>query len=153
MVGGGSERSSFLWPLITSSVGIILLLTEEFGAWQDPNPFYGVTEGYVWIGSTKAAPWAQIGILILIAGLAYCVYVAWCGYQGSSRITKKMIRNAYRAARGVAILSILFGLVFAVLVFNSNWWWFGGGFYGALGGGALTAFLFSRILQDSTYVP
>lgn len=144
-----NEKSMYLWPLITSPIGILLLLTEEFGAWQNPNPFFGVTEGYVWIGSTKAAPWAQIGILILVAGLVYCTFVAWNGYRDPPRITRNMIQNAYRAAIGVAGLSILFGLVFAALVFTSNWWWFGGGFYGALGSGALTAFLFRRILQDT----
>jgi hypothetical protein len=49
MVVGDNFRSSYMWPLITSLLGVLLLLTEEFGAWQDRNPFFGVTEGYVWI--------------------------------------------------------------------------------------------------------
>jgi hypothetical protein len=149
MVVSKIEKSMYLWPLITSAIGILLLLTEEFGAWQDRNPFFGVTEGFVWIGSTKAAPWAQIGILILVAGLGYCAYVAWNGYQQPSRVRRNMIQNAYRAALGVAGLSLLFGLGFMVLVFDSDWWWFGGGFYGALGSSALTTFLFRRIHQDT----
>ena len=147
MVVENNEKSMYLWPLITSLIGILLLLTEEFGAWQNPNPFFGITEGYVWIGSTKAAPWAQIGILILIIGLGYCAYVAWNGYQEPARITDGMIQNAYRAARYVVGLSLLFGLAFMALVFDSTWWWLGGGFYGALGGGILTAYLFRRLIQ------
>lgn len=150
MVDSKSDKSMYLWPLITSVIGIFLLLTDDFGSWQDRNAFFGVTEGFVWIGSTKVAPWAQIGILTLVAGLGYCAYVAWNGYQDPSRVSGKMIQNAYRAARGVVGLSILFGLAFTALVFNSDWWWFGGGFYGALGAGALTTFLFRRIVQDIT---
>ncbi|MHA2113807.1 MAG: hypothetical protein ACW98W_20315 [Candidatus Hodarchaeales archaeon] len=149
MVVDKSGKSMYLWPLITSIIGILLLLTDEFGAWQDRNPFFGVTEGFVWIGSTKAAPWAQIGILILVAGLGYCAYVAWNGYQDPSNVTGKMIQNAFRAALGVAGLSVLFGLGFMALVFNSDWWWFGGGFYGALGSGALTTYLFRRVARTT----
>ena len=149
MVDSESDKSMYLWPLITSAIGIILLLTDDFGSWQDRSAFFGVTEGFVWIGSTKAAPWAQIGILTLVAGLGYCAYVAWNGYQDPSRVSGKMIQNAYRAARGVVGLSILFGLAFMALVFNSDWWWFGGGFYGALGSGALTTFLFHRLIQEN----
>ncbi len=147
MVVSKIEKSMYLWPLITSLIGVLLLLTEDFGGWQDPNPFFGVTEGFVWIGSTNAAPWAQIGILILVVGLGYCAYVAWNGYQDPSRVTGKMIQNAYRASLGVTVLSMLFGLGFMVLVFDSEWWWFGVGFYGALGGGALTTFLFRRLVR------
>jgi len=145
---GKGTKSTFLWPLVTSLVGVLLLLTEDFGAWQDRDLFFGVTEGYVWIGSTKAAPWAQIGILSLVVGLLYCAFVAWNGYRDSSKVTLNMIKNAYRSALGVLGLSVFFGLAFVVLVFDSDWWWFGGGFYGALGGGALTALLFRRILKN-----
>ena len=148
MVVGKSEQSMYLWPLITSGIGILLLLTDEFGAWQDRNPFFGVTEGFVWIGSTKAAPWAQIGILILVAGLGFCAYVAWSGFQDPSKVTGKIIRNAYRAALVVTGLSVLFGLGFMALVLDSDWWWFGGGFYGALGGSALTTYLFRRVIRE-----
>jgi len=149
MVVENNFRSSYMWPLITSLIGVLLLLTEEFGAWQDRNPFFGVTEGYVWIGSTKAAPWAQLVILILVAGLLFCAYAAWNGYRDSNKIAHAMVQNAYRAALGVTVLTVLFGVAFAALVFDSDWWWLGGGFYGALGGGALTAILFRRILQNS----
>jgi hypothetical protein len=148
MVDDKPEKSMYLWPLITSVIGIFLLLTEEFGAWQDRNPFFGVTEGFVWIGSTKAAPWAQIGILILVGGLGYCAYVAWNSYQDPLGVSKNLLRNAYRAALGVTGLSVLFGLGFMALVFDSDWWWFGGGFYGALGSGALTTYLFRRVIRE-----
>jgi len=147
MVIENKDKSSYLWPLITSLLGTFLLLTEDFGAWQDRSSFFGVTEGYVWIGSTKAAPWAQIVILVLVAGLLFCALVAWKGYQNPSSVTQNMLRNAYRSAAGVLALSILFGLAFIALVYDSDWWWFGGGFYGALGGGALTAYLYRRTIQ------
>jgi hypothetical protein len=146
MVDNINLKSSYLWPLITSLLGVFLLVTEEFGAWQDRNPFFGVTEGYVWLGSTKAAPWAQIGIIILVAGLLVCAYVAWNGYRDPSTVTENMRKMAYRSALGVLGFSILAGLGFVAIVFNSDWWWFGGGFYGALGSGALTAYLYQRIL-------
>ena len=139
------KSSPFLWPLITSLLGVFLLLTEEFGAWQNRDPFYGVTEGYVWMDSTKAAPWARIGILVLSAGLLFCAYVAWNGYRNPSGVPPRMIRLAYTSALGVTILTVVFGLAFIALVFDSDWWWFGGGFYGSLGSGALTTFLYRRI--------
>jgi hypothetical protein len=148
MVDNINDKSMYLWPLITSAIGVLFLLSDDFGSWQDRNAFFGVTEGFVWIGSTKAAPWAQIGILILVSGLGFCAFIAWKGYQNPSRVTRKMIQNAYRAARVVVGLSLLFGLTFVALVFNSDWWWFGGGFYGALGSAALTTFLFGRIVQE-----
>jgi hypothetical protein len=76
-------------------------------------------------------------------------YAAWNGYRDSNKITQAMVQNAYRAALGVTVLTVIFGVAFAALVFDSDWWWLGGGFYGALGGGALTAYLFRRILQYS----
>lgn len=142
-----AQSNPFLWPLITSLLGVLLLFTEEFGAWQNRDPFYGVTEGYVWIGSMKAAPWAQIGVLLLSGGLIFCAYVAWNGYRDPNKVGGRMVGLAYKIALGVVGLTILFGLAFIALVYDSDWWWFGGGFYGSLVGGALTAFLFRRIHQ------
>ena len=149
--GGNIQRSpgtsQYLGALITSGVGTALLLLEEFGAWQDRDSFFGVTEGWVWIGSTKAAPWAQIIILVLGGVLTYCAYIAYNGFRGASSVSDGLARRGYIAALAVTGLSAVFGLVFVVMVSDSDWWWFGGGFYGALIGGALTAYQFRRIVS------
>ena len=150
MSNGGTfsrSKSSYLWPLITSLIGVYLLFTEEFGAWQNRDPFYGVTEGYVWIGSTKVAPWSQIGITLLSVGLLYVAYVSYRGYQDHSTLSDKLVRNAYYSALAVTGLSIIFGLIFVALVWDSEWWWFGGGFYGALLGGGLTAYTYRKNMR------
>ena len=141
-----TPQTTFLYPLITSIIGVFLLLTEEFGAWQDKNPFFGVTEGYIWIGSTKAAPWAQICILTLTVGLSYCAYIAYTGYREPSSVTQKMYKRAYQSALAVTGLTIVFGVVFVILVLDSDWWWFGTGFYGAIISGALTSYLMKSTL-------
>ncbi|MFH2109990.1 MAG: hypothetical protein ABIJ47_01895, partial [Candidatus Bathyarchaeota archaeon] len=66
-----SKRNLYLASLAVSLIGVFLLLTENFGVWQDRSSFFGVVEGYVWIGSEKAFPWAQIGILALSACLLF----------------------------------------------------------------------------------
>jgi hypothetical protein len=141
-----TSQTTFLYPLITSIIGVFLLLTEDFGSWQDRNPFFGVTEGYIWIGSTKAAPWAQICILTLTAGLTYCAYIAYTGYREPASINQLMHKRAYQSALAVTGLTIVFGVIFAILVLDSDWWWFGTGFYGALISGAITSYLMKRTI-------
>jgi len=79
---GTSKRNLYTASLAVSLIGVFLLLTENFGAWQDRSSFFGVVEGYVWIGSEKAFPWAQIGILALSACLLFTAYTSFKGYTG-----------------------------------------------------------------------
>ena len=72
-----SKRNLYTASLAVSLIGVFLLLTENFGAWQDRSSFYGVVEGYVWIGSEKAFPWAQIGILALSGCLLFTAYTSF----------------------------------------------------------------------------
>ena len=144
--GLGRPKSTFLYPLILCLIGIFLLLTEDFGSWQDRDPFFGVTEGFIWIGSTKVAPWAQICILVLTAGLSYCAYILYTGFQDPSSVTQSKYKRAYLSALAVTGLTIVFGLIFVILVLDSDWWWFGNGFYGALISGAITSYLMKRRL-------
>jgi len=39
-----SKRNLYTASLAVSLIGVFLLLTENFGAWQDRNSFYGVVE-------------------------------------------------------------------------------------------------------------
>ena len=73
---------------------MFLLLTEDFGAWQDRDPFYGVREGFVFIGSQKAFPWAQIGILSLSACLLFIAYTSYKGYSQPD-VNSENIRLGY----------------------------------------------------------
>ena len=77
-----STKNNYLISLIASLVGVFLLLTEDFGAWQDRDPFYGVREGFVSIESENAFPWAQIGIISLVICSLYLAYASYRGYSG-----------------------------------------------------------------------
>ena len=49
-----NNKNLYTASLASSLLGVFLLLTEDFGAWQDRDPFYGVREGFVCLGSQRA---------------------------------------------------------------------------------------------------
>ena len=138
-----SRKNLYLVSLAVSLIGVFLLLTENFGAWQDPNIFFGVVEGYVWIGSEKAFPWAQIGILALSAPLLYTVYTSYQGY--SDNISKDQLRKGYTAVLIELGLTVIFTLAFVVLVWSSEWWWLDTGFYAALVAGLVNLWVYRQL--------
>lgn len=138
-----SRKNLYLASLAVSLIGVFLLLTENFGAWQDPNIFFGVVEGYVWIGSEKAFPWAQIGILALSAPLLYTVYTSYQGY--SDNISKDQLRKGYTAVLIELGLTVIFTLAFVVLVWSSEWWWLDTGFYAALVAGLVNLWVYRQL--------
>ena len=139
-----SRKNLYLASLGVSLIGVFLLLTETFGAWQDPNVFFGVTEGYVWIGSEKAFPLAQIGILALSSPLIYTAYTSYKGY--SDKLSPDEVRKGYTAALIELGLTVILTLVFVVLVWSSEWWWLDTGFYAALVSGLVNLWAYRQLL-------
>ena len=141
-----STKNNNLISLIVSLVGVFLLLTEDFGAWQDRDPFYGVREGFVWIGSENAFPWAQIGIISLVICSLYLAYASYRGYSGVESSTKNL-RLSYLVSRIMVVLTIFFGIAFVLLVWDSNWWWFDTGFYAALISGGVNLYIYRQLTK------
>jgi len=139
-----SRKNLILVSLGASLIGVYLLLTENFGAWQDPNIFFGVVEGYVWIGSEKAFPWAQIGILALSAPLLYTAYTSYQGYIET--LSPDQLRKGYTAVLIELGLTVILTLVFVVLVWDSEWWWLDTGFYAALISGLVNLWAYRQVL-------
>jgi len=136
-----TKRSMLILALIGNVAGVFLLLTEDFGAWQDRDPFYGVSEGYVWLGSEKAFPWAQITILTLTILHAFSAYVVFQRYSRGDSVSLDMAKRGYQSSLVGTILTVVFGVLFVVMVMDSDWWWFGGGFYGSLIGGGIATYI------------
>jgi len=135
-----AKRSMLILALIGNIAGVLLLVSEDFGAWQDRDPFYGVSEGYVWIGSEKAFPWAQIIIITLTAFHSLSGYIVFQSLFKPDSVSVDMVKRGYQSSLAVTALSVVFGLIFVMLVFDSDWWWFGGGFYGSLIGGIVSSY-------------
>ena len=138
-----NRKNLFMASIAASLIGEFLLLTEDFGAWQDRNSFFGVVEGYVWIGSERVFPWAQIGILAISAGLIYTTYTAYKGYTG--QLSTNQLERGNKAAQIEVGLTIFFGLVFVVLVWSSDWWWLDTGFYAALVAGLVNLWIYRQL--------
>lgn len=142
---GNSQRNLYLASLAVSLFGVFLLLTENFGAWQDRSSFFGVVEGYVWIGSEKAFPWAQICVLALSACLTFTAYTSFKGYKGPESISMEQLQLGYRASLVEVGLTVVFALVFVLMVMDSDWWWLDTGFYSALVAGAVNLWIYRQL--------
>jgi hypothetical protein len=138
------NRNRYIESLAVSLIALWLLLTEDFAAWQNANSFFGVTEGYVWIGSTNAFPYAQIGIIALSACLAYIAYTSFRGYSGGD-VSNELLMKAYRASKIELGITLVSALLFIVLAFDADWWWFGAGFYGALISGLANVWVYRQL--------
>ncbi len=140
------NKNQYIISIVSSLIGVLLLLTEDFGAWQDRDPFYGVREGFVCIGSQKAFPWAQIGILSLSACLLFLAYTSYNGYNRSDARSED-IRLGYLVSKAMVVISVFFGAVFVVLVWGSDWWWFDTGFYAAIISGGINFWIYKQLHQ------
>jgi hypothetical protein len=140
-----SKRNLYTASLAVSLIGVFLLLTENFGAWQDRSSFYGVVEGYVWIGSEKAFPWAQIGILALSGCLLFIAYTSFKGYTEPENVSPEQLRLGYRVSMAEGALTLAFALGFVLMVLDSDWWWLDTGFYGALVAGAANLWVYRQL--------
>jgi hypothetical protein len=142
---GTSKRNLYTVSLALSLIGVFLLLTENFGAWQDSSSFFGVVEGYVWIGSEKAFPWAQIGILALSTCLLFTAYSSFKGYKEPENVSTEQLLLGYRVSMLEVGLTVVFALGFVLMVMGSDWWWFDAGFYGALVAGAANLWIYRQL--------
>lgn len=138
------NRNRYIESLAVSLIATWLLLTEDFAAWQNANPFFGVTEGYVWIGSTNAFPFAQIGIIALSGCLLYIAYTSYRGFSEGS-VSTGLLMKAYRASMIELGITLVSALLFLVLAFSADWWWFGAGFYGALIAGLVNIWVYRQL--------
>jgi hypothetical protein len=93
-----------------------LLIIEDFGGWQDRDPFFGVVEGYVWIGSTKTFPLAQIVIVSLSVCLLYIAYVSYIGYSKHDEVSMNSLQKAYRLAMIEIGITIFSAILFVIWV-------------------------------------
>ena len=141
-----NNKNQYIVSLASSLIGAFLLLTEDFGAWQDRDPFYGVREGFVCIGSQKAFPWAQIGILSLSVCLLFLAYTSYRGYNRSDANSEN-IRLGYLVSKVMVTISVFFGAMFVLLVWDSNWWWFDTGFYAAIISGGINFWIYRQLYQ------
>ncbi len=141
------NRNRYIESLAVSLIALWLLLTEDFAAWQNANSFFGVTEGYVWIGSTNAFPFAQIGIISLSACLLYIAYTSYKGYSEGSIPVEQLMR-AYRFAKIELGITLASALLFIMLAFDADWWWFGAGFYGALISGLVNIWVYRQLAKS-----
>ncbi|MCW4050422.1 MAG: hypothetical protein NWE89_11880 [Candidatus Bathyarchaeota archaeon] len=121
-------------------------MTENFGVWQDRSSFFGVVEGYVWIGSEKAFPWAQIGIVALAGCLLYVSYVSFMGIQGTEAVSHSLFQRGYRVVMAELGLTVVFTLAFVLFVMDSDWWWLDTGFYGALIAGLVDLWVYRQLV-------
>ena len=135
------EKTYFVGALITSAVGWILLLALDFGGFDGSNYYLGV---YVYGGIGAFSGVYGVPIIISAILLLYCMLISLLILRAPDKIPdRKFIRYGFFAAVLEFILSLIGGIVFAIIAEDEEWWWwFDGGFYGGIIGGLLTAILF-----------
>ena len=139
-----TRKIRYIESLAVSLIALWLLLTEDFAAWQNADIFFGVTEGYVWLGSTNAFPFAQIVILPLAACLGYIIYVSYRGYSENDT-PEPLLKKVNRVIKIELEITLIAALLFAIIARNADWWWFGAGFYGSLVGGIANFWIYRQL--------
>ena len=140
-----SEKNRYLESIIVSLIGVILLLTEDFGAWQDRDSFYGYVESYVWIGSTKNFPISQIVIISISICLLYLAYISYQGYTQSESFSQTQLINAFRVTKIELGITTVSTILFVVEAMSWDWWWLGPGFYGAIIAGIVNWWVYKQL--------
>ena len=138
-------RPLMVGSLITSVVGMVLLLATDFAGWEEeveyvPSTIYrtysiSITSGYFII------------IVALAAALLFAAYVSYTFLRSSgSAPDAASLRLAFYGAMSVAITSLTAGVLFVIVlsIKDANDWWLDSGFYGGFIGGSLTA-IFLRL--------
>ncbi len=131
----------FVGALITSAVGWILLLATDFGGFNGSNYYLGV---YMYGGIGAWSGVYGLPILLTAFCLIYCTIISILILRFPEKIPdKKFVQYGFFLAVISFILSIINGIVFAVVAESEGWWWwFDAGFYAGVIGGLLTAILF-----------
>ncbi len=128
----------FVGALITSTLGVILLLATDLGGFDGSNYYLGV---YVFGGIGAFSGVYGVPILLTAFLLIYCLIISILVLKFPEKIPdKKFIKFGLYTALGAFILTIINGIAFAIVATDEEWWWwFGAGFYGGLIGALLTA--------------
>ena len=132
----------FIGSLITSVVGSIMLLADDFGGW-----YYQIS-----YGGTQVDRYGSVGlwsvyfpvILVLAGVLLYGTYVSYLGLRpGSPAPSRNIVRRAYLGAVGVFVVMIMAALAFNLIMVAQDLedWWLDAGFYGGIIGAGLSALL------------
>ncbi|HEA70726.1 hypothetical protein LCGC14_0590420 [marine sediment metagenome] len=131
----------FVGALITSALGGVLVFATDLGGFNGSNYYLGV---YVWGGIGAFS--GVYSILIILAGflLIYCMIISVLVLKFPEKIPdKKFVRYGLYASIAAFILTIINGIIFAVIATDEDWWWwFDAGFYGGVIGGLLTAIFY-----------
>ncbi|KKK42418.1 hypothetical protein LCGC14_0688560 [marine sediment metagenome] len=131
----------FVGALITSALGGILVLATRLAGFDGSNYYLGVLL-YGGIGAFSGV----YSILILLAGflLIYCMIISILVLKFPEKIPdRKYVKYGLYASAGAFILTIINGIIFAVVATDEEWWWwFEAGFYGGVIGGLLTAIFY-----------
>ena len=131
----------FVGALIVSAVGAILLLATDLAGFDGSNYYLGV---YIWGGIGSFSGVYGIPILLTAILLLYSMIISILVLKFPEKIPdKKYIRYGLYAAIAAFILTIINGIIFAVVATDEEWWWwFDAGFYGGIIGGLLTAIFY-----------
>ncbi len=131
----------FVGALITSALGVILLLATDLGGFNGSNYYLGV---YIWGGIGAFTLGYGIPILLTAILLLYCTIISILVLKFPERIPdKKFIKYGLYAAVAALILTIINGAIFGIVATDEEWWWwFDAGFYGGVIGGLLTAIFY-----------
>jgi len=143
----GNSVNFFVGSLITSFVGAVLLIVDDFAGWYNYSYY---VRSWGWISLDLNSPLAVVIIAIVAGLLFYCAYVSVQGLRLKGQMNKRTMRYGLIASTTAFIIVFVGAIAFvaAMLMDEPSEWWFGGGFYGGLVGSGLTALLF--FLQDKS---
>jgi hypothetical protein len=140
-VSESNSMNLFVGSLITSFVGAVLLIVDDFAGWY--NYAYYV-QSWGWIALDLNTPLAIV-LIALVAGLLfYCAYVSLQGLRLKGQMNKRTMKYGLIASITAFTIVLLGAIAFVavMLMDEPSEWWFGAGFYGGLLGSGLTALLF-----------
>ena len=142
------KQYCFVGSLITSLLGVFILLAGPFATWFIKVPLYVNSEGYVCefyrydiAGLYGESPLSSVIILCFVALLLYGAYVSFLGLRsGETPLPSRELKRAFYGATTV-FLGCLIGCMIFMLAMNivdPYQWRFEGGVGGVICGG-LTA--------------
>jgi len=131
----------YVGSLITSVVGAILLIFEDFAGWYNYG-YYVESWGYV--GLYAETPLTAFVIILVAASLFYCSFISLQGLRTPSKVSKQKVKLGLILSIFALVIVLLGATAFIVTILEDepSDWWFDAGFYGGFLGSALTATLF-----------
>jgi hypothetical protein len=137
----GNSVSFLVGSLITSFVGAVLLIVDDFAGWYNYSYY---VQSWGWIALDLNSPLAVVLIAIVAGLLFYCAFISLQGLRLKGKMDKRTMKYGLMAS--VTAFAIVFlgavAFVAVMLMDEPSEWWFGAGFYGGLIGSGMTASLF-----------